>query len=240
MSSTAESFPTEDLKTLALDRLSGLRQSKKIWPVDYSTYAREALIIRPKDPLTGGEGVPCYLIHNSVQRKLEALLDNQLAEIGKVRAIILKARQLGVSTDIGGRFYHKVRFIPGNRALIMAHRDDSTHNLMSMIQRFYEHDPDPLLAKTNNNDELIFANDSGFAVATAGAVATGAGRSFTFQLAHLSELALWQKAGDHLTAVLDAVPDAPGSEVVIESTAQGAAGVFPRTGHDGDVDRWQR
>ena len=77
-----------------------------------------------------------------------------------------------------------------------------------------------------NDSGLIFENDSGFSVATAGQVSTGAGRSFTYQLAHLSELAFWKNASDHLTAVLDAVPGAEGSEIVIESTASGAAGPF--------------
>ena len=108
----------------------------------------------------------------------------------------------------------------------MTHRDDATHNLMAMQKRFHVNEPDPLEAVRNNDNEIIFSNDSGFTIGTAGAVSTGAGRSFTFQLALLSELAFWNKASDHLTAVLDAVPDAPGSEIIVESTAQGAAGVF--------------
>ena len=163
---------------------------------------------------------------NSVQIELDAIIGNMLAETGKARIIIVKARQLGISTYVSGRFYHRTRHDGGMRANITTHRDDATHNLLDMNKRFHQNDPDPQLTKENNADGLVFANDSGFSIATAGAVSTGAGRSFTFQLAHLSELAFWKNASDHLTAILDAVPDAPGSEVIIESTAQGSSGPF--------------
>ena len=162
-----------------------------------------------------------------MQRKLDAILDNQLAETGQVRAIILKARQLGISTYIGGRFYHRVRFNHGHRSLVMAHRTEATANLLEMVQRFHAHDPQPPRATTDNAGVLVFENDSGFTIATAGAASKGRRTVLPLStLAHLSELAFWQNASEHLGAVLEAVPDAPGSEIIIESTAQGAAGSF--------------
>ena len=212
--------PTENLRARVRERLGQIQASKRLWPFDFPAFARDALVIRPKT------GAPRPFELNSVQRKLDALLDNQKAETGKVRAIIVKARQLGISTYVGGRLYHRSKYQPGYRANIMTHRDDATRNLMGMVKRFHEHDSEAPGVVFNNASELQFENDSGFSISTAGAVSTGAGRSFTFQLAHLSELALWQNAADHLTAVLDAVPDADGSEVIIESTAQGTGGPF--------------
>ena len=216
----AEAPTYEAVKALARERLTHLRERKEIWEHDFPTFSGECLTIRPKS------AAPQKLVLNNVQRKFDSLLENQMAETGRVRAIVVKARQLGISTCIGGRFYHRVRHRGGHRALVMTHREDATRNLIGMVKRFHENDPDPPPVSFNNAGELIFENDSGFVVGTAGAVSTGAGRSFTYQLAHLSELAFWQNAGDHLTAVLDAVPDVAGSEVIIESTANGTGGPF--------------
>ena len=166
------------------------------------------------------------LVLNSVQEELHADLENQLAETGMIRAIVLKARQMGVSTYTGARFYHRMRHSEGYRSLIMAHREDASKNLAQMVHRYHDLDADQPRAQFKSVDQLVIENDSGITISTAGAQATGAGRSFTFQLAHLSELGFWQNAADHMNAVLRAVPDVPGSEVIIESTANGASGPF--------------
>ena len=163
---------------------------------------------------------------NSVQRKLHALLENQKAETGRVRAVILKARQMGVSTYVGARFYHRMRHDPGFRTIIMAHRDDSTLALAEMVDRYYENDPDPPQTKVNNTGQLIFENDSGVSVMVAGPVKTGAGRAFTFQLAHLSELAFWKQASDHMSALMRTIHKVDGTEIIMESTASGSTGAF--------------
>ena len=212
-----------DLKARLRDRLDEKRRRRALHAADYSTYAASgALTIRPKDPEAGLQ----QFVRNSVQVEFSQLLDNQLAETGKVRAVVVKARQMGISTETAGRFYHRVRHNAGIRANITTHRDDATLNLLSMVRRFVEHDPEAPEMRFNSGQQVVFANDSGFQISTAGAVDTGAGRSFTYQLAHLSELAFWKNAGEHLTAILEAVPDAPGTEIVMESTAYGASGSF--------------
>ena len=60
----------------------------------------------------------------------------------------------------------------------------------------------------------------------AGPVKTGAGRAFTFQLAHLSELAFWKQASDHMSALMRTIHKVDGTEIIMESTASGATGVF--------------
>ena len=91
------------------------QRQKRVWRADLETFAREALVIRP------AEGAAMPFEFNSVQRKLHALLENQKAETGRVRAVILKARQMGVSTYVGARFYHRMRHdTPGFRTIIMA------------------------------------------------------------------------------------------------------------------------
>ena len=143
-----------------------------------------------------------------------------------LRAIVLKARQLGVSTDAEGQIYHTMKYEPGHRAVVMAHRDDAATALYGMFRTFLENDPDAPEVVTHNSEQIVFANGSRIRIMVAGTVATGAGRAFTFQLAHLSEVAFWNNASEHLNAVLRAVPRVPGSRVVIESTANGTTGPF--------------
>jgi hypothetical protein len=81
-----------------------------------------------------------------------------------------------------------------------------------------------------NAKELAFdVLDSGYSVGTAGTKAVG--RSRTLQLFHGSEVAFWPNAGDHFAGVMQAVPDLPGTEVILESTGHGVGGEFH--------ERWQ-
>ena len=66
--------------------------------------------------------------------------------------------------------------------------------------------------------------DSGYKVGTAGT--KGVGRSSTIQLFHGSEVAFWPHADAHAAGVLQAVPDVEGTEVILESTANGVGNLF--------------
>jgi hypothetical protein len=76
-----------------------------------------------------------------------------------------------------------------------------------------------------NSRELHFEGlDSGIQVSTAGS--KGAGRASTLQLVHGSEIAHWMDAQAHMAGLLQAVPDLPGTEVILESTGAGMAGLL--------------
>ena len=96
-----------------------------------------------------------------------------------------------------------------------------------MAKRFYEHCP-PVVRpslRASNAKELIFDKlDSGYKVGTAGS--KGAGRGDTIQLFHGSEVAYWPNADTHVAGRLQAVPDEPGTEVILESTSNGRKGLF--------------
>ena len=184
-------------------------------------YAYRCLKIRTKS----GAIKPFLL--NAVQLHLHAALEKQLAETGRVRAIILKGRQEGCSTYVQGRFYHRTTWSRGMRAFILTHLADATANLFEMTTRFHEHCPEAVKPSTGaaSARELKFDKlDSGYRVATAGG--EGAGRSQTIQLFHGSEVAFWDNASEHAAGALQAVPDMPGTEVILESTANGLGNYF--------------
>lgn len=192
---------------------------------DFVQYAPVCLKIKTK----AGTIVPLTL--NKAQLYAHAMMEDQLKRTGKVRALILKARQQGFSTYVGGRFYHRASLNSGVGVFILTHEQAATDNLFNMVARYHEHTPLRPATGAANAKELVFKKlDSGYSVATAGQKAVG--RSKTIQLFHGSEVAFWPNAGDHFAGVGQAIPDLPGTEMILESTANGITGEF--------YDRWQQ
>jgi hypothetical protein len=188
---------------------------------DLPHFAKKCLKIRTKS----GDIEPFLL--NKAQLHTHNQLQNQLQTQGRVRALILKGRQQGMSTLIGARFYHKVIHSFGHQAFILTHALEATSNLYVMAKRYYEHTPDlvkPIVSKTNAK-ELVFGKlDSGYRLGTA--ENKNVGRSATIQLLHGSEVAFWNNAPEHSTGIMQAVPNAPGTEIILESTANGVGNYF--------------
>lgn len=188
---------------------------------DFKHYALRCLKIRQKD------GSVVSFVMNRAQNYIHERLEAQLGKTGKVRALILKGRQQGCSTYVGGRFYHKTTHSFGIQTFILTHALDATANLYKMAQRFHENCPELVRPKvsTNNSKELIFGDlDSGYKIGTAENKSVG--RSSTIQLFHGSETAFWNNASEHAMGIMQAVPDAAGTEVILESTANGVGGYF--------------
>ena len=188
---------------------------------DFIHYASKCLKIRTKS----GSVEPFTL--NKAQLHIHQELERQKGETGKVRALILKGRQQGVSTLIGGRFYHRVSWHKGTQAFILTHALDATQNLYKMAQRYYENTPSVVKPEvsTSNAKELIFGIlDSGYKLGTAENKAVG--RSATIQLLHGSEVAFWANASEHAKGIMQAVPSEPGTEIILESTANGLGNFF--------------
>ena len=73
--------------------------------------------------------------------------------------------------------------------------------------------------------ELYFDGlDSGYKVGTAGNKSVG--RGTTIQYFHGSEVAFWPHASEHAKGILQAVPDARDTEIILESTGNGIGNYF--------------
>jgi terminase large subunit-like protein len=188
---------------------------------DLAYYAPRALKIKAKD----GRIIP--LKFNPAQQYIHDALEKQRQEKGMVRALILKGRQQGTSTYVQARFYHRATHGKGLRAFILTHEDKATKHIFEIADRFHRNCPAPVKPHTgkSNANELSFdLLDSGYSVGTARTKETG--RSFTLQFFHGSEVAYWPNASGHFSGVMQAIPDAMGSEVILESTSAGATGTF--------------
>src|SRR5205814_906383 len=99
------------------------------------------------------------------------------------RALVLKARQLGISTLISARYLKQTIGSPGLRTFILGHEKRASTNLYQIVRLFHDNLPDDMKPSvgTSNAEELIFDQiDSGYMVGVAGP--DGAGRSATAQL----------------------------------------------------------
>lgn len=200
------------------DREKAIRQKLKD---DFDHYASKCLKLRSK----AGSIIPFQL--NRSQRFLHERLEKQRKEKGKVRALVLKGRQVGISTYIAGRFYWRTSHTKGFRTFILTHLEDATSNLFGIAKRYHENCPDLVKPATSasNARELVFNGlGSGYKVSTAGS--KDVGRSETIQMFHGSEMAFWPNADEHSAGIGQAIANAPGTEDIRESTANGIGNAF--------------
>lgn len=198
---------------------------------DAQEYIENFLRIRAKS----GEIVPFAL--KPAQKKLHDALMQQHTEGKPMRAIVLKARQLGFSTYTEAHIFQRTATSENHRAMVLAHRDDSTSELFNMFKLFYSELPVPLrpMLAQNNDGKMLFDNparsqkardahpglNSSITCATAG-IGGGVGRGSTIRSLHCSEYAFWRgQKEDTLLGLLQAVPSEAGTLVIIESTANG-------------------
>lgn len=188
---------------------------------DYQYFAATCLKIKTKT-----QGLQ-PLIFNKAQVYLNEICNKSMEKYGKVRAIVVKGRQQGLSTWIEGRGYWCTVHTPGTKAFILTHEAEATKNLFNMAKRYHEHCPPELkpITKKSNSSELIFNEiDSEYAVGTAKTGDTG--RSQTIQFFHGSEVAYWRAAKEISDGAMEGIPEEPGTEVYLESTAAGFGGYF--------------
>lgn len=193
---------------------------------DFEFYCKHCVKIRTK------EGTIVPLILNEVQQRFVKRIVAHSTSTGRVRFIVLKARQQGLSTVISAWQYFWVSQREAQKGLVMAHEAEATSTLFTMYQRTHDNMPEMMkqATKYSSKTELVFKElDSGLRVATAGG--KGVARGETLQVIHLSEVAFWPTAfaQANFNGLVQAVPDTPGTAKFIESTANGMTGLFRST-----------
>ncbi len=145
------------------------------------------------------------------------------------RNIVLKARQLGLTTWTAGRFFLKTITQPGTLTLQVAHTMDSAEEIFRIVHRFLDYMPERLrkgCLRTShaNARQIVFPElESQYRVVSAGE--RNAGRGLTVQNLHCSELARWPGDPAETLAGLRAAL-APDGEQILESTPNGIGGCF--------------
>ena len=199
------------------------RKKKSEYKNDFELFAKEQIRIITKNASQGF--VPFEF--NAAQVLINEKLEAQRKKTGKVRAIVLKARQQGISTYCAARVFWKTFFTPFTRSVVMAHDSATSDALFNMSRNIIDNmESPPTLQKSNAKEILFEHNKSGYRLYTAGA--KEAGRGTTPTIAHLSEVAFWQFDEQILAGLFQGISQENETEVILESTANGASGEFYR------------
>jgi hypothetical protein len=181
-----------------------------------------------------------YLKIRDKNRRLVSLLANRAQKEYEQghgqKNIVLKARQLGITTYVAARFFLETITHPGTLSVQVAHDQESAEEIFKVVHRFWENLPKEVRRKRAlrtsraNVRQLVFPDiDSEYRVETA--ADPNAGRGLTIHNLHCSEVARWPRDGaETLASLRSAVPQ--DGEIVLESTPNGAGGVF--------YEEWQR
>jgi len=171
---------------------------------------------------------------NKAQLKIYREYERLRRERKPVRIFVLKSRQTGVSTLTQGLIFQDTTVHDNVNSMIIAHDRESTGHLYKMSQLFHsrlDKDIYKPMVRRENKYELLFENpnsklrdtkpglNSLIRVDTANNLQ--AGRAFTIQNLHCSEIAFWEKPEEVMTGLMQSVPEIPESMIIIETTANG-------------------
>ena len=198
-----------------IKKLIVLGRRMECWPEQSLQSAADWLRVRDR------EGHLHPLVANAAQRRFEERRGRQ--------NIVLKARQMGVTTWVAGRFFLRTITRPGTLTLQVAHTREAAEGIFRIAQRMWEELPKgmregPLQRSRANAGQMVFPElDSEYRVASACDI--GAGRGLSLQNLHCSEVSRWPGDAAMTLAGLRAALS-PGGELVLESTPNGAYGAF--------------
>lgn len=204
---------------------------------DPQWYIENFLIIKDKQ----ANMVP-FKLNKAQQIVMDKIVEDK--KNGKpLRYIVLKARQMGLSTLFEGLIFQDTSTRENKNSLIMAHEEQASSNLFQMSKTYFEHLDELIkpMKKYANGKILSFENPTGddrerarnpglrskISIATAGSGEVG--RSSTTHNLHASEVAFFPDAKTTMLGLLQSIPEQPNTMVVLESTANGVGDWFHST-----------
>lgn len=160
-----------------------------------------------------------------VEKVVEAILLDK-----PCRLIILKARQIGISTIIEAIQFQLAMMFKRFKAMVMSHDLDSSKNILGMTQNYYDTFwlKDAYTQKNKSANTLSWL-ETGATIRVATAGNEKSGRSYTLRFLHASEVAFWDNAKVLMTGLMQAVPLRARTFIFLESTANGIGNYFHET-----------
>jgi hypothetical protein len=167
------------------------------------------------------------------QKALTEEIERQYTLGLPVRIIVLKGRQLGISTASEGVLFNWTFLHPGTRSLVIAHETKAAQHLFDMTKLMWEEWPfHDLYHEKHNSQKTLGWVETRSSMSVATARNAGSGRSFTYHAVHCSECAFWEEPERLMVGLNQSVPYKHGTVVILESTANGVGNWF--------YEEWQR
>lgn len=198
----------------------------------YHVISAEAAGIKPLYPLWESQAIT---LDRLAQRELQCHREGW----GAVMALLLKARQLGLSTLTQSILTHKVTTQGHLRALVASDIEDASKSLYGMFEIMLEHLPYWLKPPTRNKavgERRVFDTGTVYWAAWGkssrgglkerGGQKGNLGRGKTISQFHLSELSTWEYPEQLDDGFFPAVPLKISTFGILESTAKGRGGYW--------------
>jgi hypothetical protein len=172
-------------------------------------------------------GVELPFVPNPAQLPILRAAEAQLKQTGKIRQLIFKCRQAGLSTYSAGITWSRLSLFRGVYAFVVAQDRSTVEHVFAMTDlfrrrmasdlrrslKYYTKGSEIVLGEGGEEDSL----DSRLFVGEAKNISLGVGR--TIHVLHGTEVARWPKSEPIKESLIPACSDAPGSVKIFESTA---------------------
>lgn len=206
-------------------------QLKKILDIakDFRRYCKNNLKILSKD------GRLIDFVLNQEQEIIVGEVVKCLETNKPIRLILLKDRQIGVSTIVEALIYWWTATHKNIQSKIVAHDTVTSQKLYKMFQRYYDNSNPVFKPQTRyyTRTDISFDNEEGTGlksqIDTSSAENTASGRGDTIHWLHGSEVAVWRNGEELVSGLMQAVPLLPNTAIFLESTANGVGDFFHRT-----------
>lgn len=175
------------------------------------------------------EGSIAKLKLNFAQKKFIELIST-LRKLNKpIRIVILKARQLGISTLCDALIYAYTSQREGINSLVIADDIDGSNYLLEIIKLYQEKlDRHLKVSEKKSNEKKLEFDSLHSQILVDTANNDNAGRKYTYQYVHLSEVAFFpeNKVVSLMSGLMQSIPLKTNTMVFAESTANGVGGYF--------------
>lgn len=164
------------------------------------------------------------------QRPYVAEIERQYNRGQPVRIIVLKARQLGISTATEACLFLWCFFHRGSNGLVLSYEDGQAQELFQMTKTYWDKWPHRHLytLQYSTKRQLRWLETSS-QVRVATAKNAGGVRGSTVHALHASEVAFWADPDTLWTGMKQTIPNRHKTIVVLESTANGIGNFFHNT-----------
>ena len=161
------------------------------------------------------------------QRKFVACVQQKLNAGRPVRIIVLKARQVGISTATEALLFNWCFMHPGSNSLVLSKSTADSEYLFEMTKLMWDTwEFRHMFHENHKSVRRLSWEETGSSIKIATAKGREVGRGQTIHAAHCSEVAFWQHPESLMLSLNQAVPEKPGTLIVLESTANGAGNWF--------------